>query len=517
MTIYTSLALGLSLAIAGWQMPRVIARTRWHWSPLLLLDSAMPLAFFCLLATLGARPLFGGFITFAIGSAYAYADRSKKTVLAEPIVFTDVFQAFDIFRHPGLALPFPHKGRIAAGVIAGLSVLVILFRAETPSWSWSPWPPLAVLALIYIGGWSLGGPLNRIMGCYLRRFPFLEDPSRDAATFGPFATLLAYGILARAERADRQERAGAGRVITASTTTQTSAQPPVVVIQCESFFDARRLHPDLAKLALPTIDQCRAAGHQWGHLSVPSWGANTVRTEFAVLTGLEQQALGLDRFNPYNCFASQPISSLAWKLRAEGYRTICLHPFDRTFYGRDRVLPNLGFETFIGEEAFVDAQRINGYVSDVECARVACEILSKETGPVFLFVITMENHGPWPQALPDASSLLPASLDVPASERGALEHYLRSIGNADLMLKKMTDYLGPSGVLAFYGDHLPSFPATFKQLGLQDTRSDYLIWRGGKADLDNGAPATDLQAHDLSAAILQAQQSSAGASSRRID
>ena len=506
MTICTSLVLGLSFAFAGWQMPRLIARTRWHWSPLLLLDSMMPLMLFSLVAASGARPLFAGFITFAIGSAYAYADRSKKTVLAEPIVFTDVFQAFDIFRHPGLALPFPHKGRIAAGVLAGLSVLVILFRAETASWSLSPWHPLMVIALIWIIGWSLGGPLNRIVGRALRRFPFSEDPCRDAAVIGPFATLLAYGILARAERSERQQKACVAPVSASPETIQTSAQAPVVVIQCESFFDARRLHPDLAQLSLPILDRCRATGFQWGHLSVPSWGANTVRTEFAVLTGLQQEALGMDRFNPYNRFVSQAISSLARQLRAQGYRTICLHPFDRTFYGRDRVLPNLGFETFIGEEAFVGAERINGYVSDVECARVACEILSKEKSPVFLFVITMENHGPWPQAPADANKLLPASLEVPAREGGALEHYVRSIGNADLMLEKMTRYLEPGGVLAFYGDHLPSFPATFNHLGLQDTRSDYLIWRGGQADSVRNTPAVDIHAHDLRAAIMEAQR-----------
>ncbi|MGH8460786.1 MAG: LTA synthase family protein [Stenotrophobium sp.] len=517
MTICTSLLLGLSFAFAGWQMPRIIARTCWNWSLLLLLDGAMPLMLFCLVATLGARPVFAGFITFAIGSAYAYADRSKKIVLAEPIVFTDVFQAFDIFRHPGLALPFPHKGRIAAGVAAGLTLLVILFRAEAPAWSWSLWPPLTVVALIMITGWTLSGPLNRIAGRYLRRFPFSEDPCCDAVTMGPFATLLAYGILARAERSGRQDKACAAPVIASRAKIQTSAKTPVVVIQCESFFDARRLHPDLAHLRLPTLDQCRTTSSQWGHLSVPSWGANTVRTEFAVLTGLEQQALGLDRFNPYNRFANRPISSLAWQLREQGYRTICLHPFDRSFYGRDRVLPNLGFETFIGEEAFVGAPRVNGYISDIECARVACEILSEEKNPVFLFVITMENHGPWPQAVAASNSLLPASLDVPLSERDALEHYLQSIGSADLMLKKITNYLEPGGLLAFYGDHLPSFPASFKHLGLQDTRSDYLIWRGGQAGLNNKPPAIDIHAHDLGAAILQAQQSSVMSSGRRPD
>jgi hypothetical protein len=507
MNIWMGFAIGLMLAIAGWLAPRAIARTRWNWSPLLLLDAAMPLALFSFIATAVARPIFAGIITCAIGAAYAYADRAKRKVLAEPIVFTDVFQAFDIFRHPGLALPFPHKGRIAVGVLLGLMFFVVLFRAEPAAWLWSAWPPIMDLGAIALAIWSLGGPLNHMAGRYLRRFPYIEDPYRDAAMFGPLATLLTYGILARAERPIHQARASINPLQPVKRSARISPKIPVTVIQCESFFDARRLHPDLARLPLATLDRCRATGTQWGRLSVPSWGANTVRTEFAVLTGLRQQALGLDRFNPYNRFADQPISSLAWRLRAQGYRTVCLHPFDRSFYGRNRVMPNLGFDVFIGEEAFTGAQRVNGYVADVEAARIACDILHEERGRVFLFVITMENHGPWAPMPAESASLLPASLNLPIGERSMLERYLQSIGNADLMLRQLAEKMEAGGVLAFYGDHLPSFPASFSRLGLHDTRSDYLVWRGGSPDKVSGAPnkrSLDISAHELSAVILQA-------------
>ena len=59
------------------------------------------------------------------------------------------------------------------------------------------------------------------------------------------------------------------------------------------------------------------------------------------------------------------MDTLAWRLRARGYRTVCLHPYDRTFYGRDVAMPNLGFDRFLGEEAFRDAPRLGRYVSDV--------------------------------------------------------------------------------------------------------------------------------------------------------
>ena len=403
-------------------------------------------------------------------------------------MFTDVFQAPDIFRHPELALPFPHKGRIAAGVLLGISFFILLFRWETMAWTWAGWHPLAALFAILATGWVMANPANRVLGHYLRTQRPTEDPFEDAARLGPFATLLAYGILARSERSTRQLAVARTHEGPSETSSRTKGLPPVVAIQCESFFDARRLHPQLASLNLPTLDTCRAQGVQWGRLSVPTWGANTVRTEFAVLSGLEQSALGLDRFNPYHRFARHPITSLAWKLKAQGYKTICLHPFDRNFYGRNFVLPNMGFDEFIGEEAFAEADRVNSYVTDMETARVGCEILARESGPVFLFVITMENHGPWPSLTSMEGSHVAGLPNLPADEREGLDRYLQSLENADKMLERFAHQLQPDGLLAFYGDHLPSFPGSFKRLGLSDMRSDYLVWRAGAP----GAAASSL-------------------------
>jgi len=56
------------------------------------------------------------------------------------------------------------------------------------------------------------------------------------------------------------------------------------------------------------------------------------------------------------------------------------------------------------------------------------------------------------------------------------------------------------GVLAFYGDHLPSFPAAFAALGFRDRDSDYVIW----SPQVNEGRRRDLAAHELQAAILDA-------------
>jgi hypothetical protein len=59
---------------------------------------------------------------------------------------------------------------------------------------------------------------------------------------------------------------------------------------------------------------------------------------------------------------------------------------------------------------------------------------------------------------------------------------------------------GKAGLCAFYGDHLPSFPAAFPALDFHEITSDYVIWQGNRGP---GA-RLDIPAHDLSAAILGA-------------
>ena len=80
-----------------------------------------------------------------------------------------------------------------------------------------------------------------------------------------------------------------------------------MLLQLESFCDPRRFG---LPRALPHWDALGAQALARGLLAVPGFGANTMRTEFVVLTGLDDAALGLDRLNPYFRFARAPVGSV---------------------------------------------------------------------------------------------------------------------------------------------------------------------------------------------------------------
>jgi phosphoglycerol transferase MdoB-like AlkP superfamily enzyme len=233
---------------------------------------------------------------------------------------------------------------------------------------------------------------------------------------------------------------------------------------------------------------------------VPAWGANTMRAEFAVLTGVPESDLGYDRFNPYYALARRPIESQVWRLRRAGYRTVCLHPFDRRFFRRDLAMPALGFERFLGRETLGGARR-PPYRADPEFADDILRIL-QESGPrTFIFAITMGNHGPWlPRGLPIDPAV--SGLFDPADVAGgaSLQRYLDGLRRSDEMLRVLLAGLAersPAALLAVYGDHLPSLGDAFAHFGFAESSSDYAIWPGA------GAPQRcDLAAHQLGRLIV---------------
>jgi len=301
-------------------------------------------------------------------------------------------------------------------------------------------------------------------------------------------------VIARAERPARQAEFAAPTVLRARTGLNT----PIILVQCESFFDVRRLSPAMPDL--PGFDACRTSGLS-GQLHVPGWGANTMRTEFAVLTGIPESALGYDRFNPYYGLARVPIESQVWRLRRAGYRTICLHPFDRRFFRRDLAMPALGIERFLGCETLGGARR-PPYQPDPELAGHILRTLDAEGPRTFIFAITMGNHGPW---LPEGPAIDPAVAGLldPAAVPGGpgLSRYLDGLRQSDEMLQLLRDGLerrGRPAVLGFYGDHLPSLGNAFAHFGFAEASSDYVVWSPGAAPPQR----RDISSHELGRIIV---------------
>ena len=497
MAISLATWLGLRRLVGAWPFgaqPSVPVST-------LLIDVFPCLAGFGLFLLPTGRPILAGLTVMCLGIGMGVADHVKRAVLAEPVVFADRSELIEVVRHPRLYLAFVGTGRMILATLAVLLAVVWVIDLEPPLW------PVGLIsaALLAVVSIVIGRllfiipssqPLCDRLARFYRRLDPSRDPAADAAQFGLLATCIIHATLARAERAERQKAAQA-RVWPA-----LPVNGPIVIVQGESFIDARRLDPALAD-HLPHFAKLQAEAVQHGKLSVPCWGANTIRSELAVLTGLSQDDIGLDRFNPYEHFARVPLPSLAHQARAAGYRTICIHPYDANFYYRDKVMPLLGFDEFIGIEGFSGAARNGPYVSDVAVAECVAQHV-REHGPrVLVFAITMENHGPWdkehdplpPALLPEGWSSLPDAAEV--------GRWLKHLQSTDAMIPILREAIagtGAPGWLIFYGDHQPSLNGAFRAPGADDRRSDYAIWGSAAPPGER----VDIAAEEIAGSLMKA-------------
>lgn len=488
--------LALVLSVAAWvELRRRVGAWRPGFARSALVLDFVPVGLGLLLFTMASsRPLLAAVVVSAAASGLALCDAVKRETLCEPVVFADRAELLELFRHPRLYLPFAGTSIVVGGAATIVGILALLAWLEPPLMQRSAVTAASEEIGAFLLGWAAFAipsipPLARWLSGLYQRWNIHNDPAIDMTRLGMLGCFVAHATIARAERTERQ------RTATSFLPDNLPRTGPVVVVQAESFMDLRRLDLGLGQAVQPAWGRLAQEACQVGRFAVPAWGANTVRTEFAVLSGLPEAELGLDRFNPYESFADGTPQSLANLARRAGYRTVCVHPFDFSFYRRSSLLPSLGFDRMIGPEAFSERVPPGKWVPDVALGPVIAAVLAEPGPPAFVFVITMGSHGPWlagppHPAIPDALKTVPSAAQI--------GRYAVKLAAADALIPALQRVVaGSGGTLVYYGDHQPSLPGYLPSPACGGAATDYAIWQAGA---EPGA-RLDIEAHDLGAAL----------------
>lgn len=487
--------LGVSFAIEAVAIPR--PEPVWK-RPLgtVLIHVGLWSSLFTLGLSFVGRPWFAMAAMSAFFLLLMLINLAKCQSLREPFVFQDFEYFVDAVRHPRLYLPFLGWGKAALAVAAIVTAVYTGWRVETSLHDQMGW----VAFLSGVGGLGiLSAGLLKAGGMRpgLPTFNCVADIQR----LGWLTSLWSYGV------AEAKISAVHASPALLACRRIASTQPVIVAVQSESFFDPRRVFKGIRPEVLEQFDIMKGESWLSGPLEVPAWGANTVRTEFAFLTGLGESQLGVHKFNPYRKL-SVPTPTLASLLKEEGYRTMCIHPYPASFYKRDKIYPLLGFDEFIDIDQFGGAQRSGPFVSDLAVAEKLAAIL-KDTAkqPIFLFVITMENHGPLHLERVSQEDVDRYHCTPPPEGCEDLTVYLRHLVNAGKMvesLRRTLNSLSGDAWLIWFGDHVPIMPTVYSRLGQPDGRTEYVIWRkGGMHSVSSDKP---LRVEDLASVLLHGQQ-----------
>jgi len=456
------------------------------------------LSLFSVACLLSQRLYFAITLVVVLHGVLIAVNYTKFTALKEPFILQDFEYFTDALRHPQLYIPFFGVIKTCLLLTAGAAAIGLFFWLEAPLYrqanaGWQG--PIVILAVAFVAA----------MSAWIIRPRLSLDPLKDVQATGLIALLHSH----LAEYWLSRKRTFAEPAAQWPQFDPGNPRPHLVMVQSESFFDPRPCYPFIKPSVLKNWDECCTVAAASGQLSVPAWGANTVRTEAAILTGLSQAMLGIYQYNPYRRLAKRPVHSLASHLRAQGYKTICVHPYPAQFYLRDRVMPALGFDQFIDISEFDHGDRSGQYVGDQAVADKVTALLAAAEEPVFIFVITMENHGPLHLEKPDPELETDAYRAPPAGPLQDLTAYLRHLKNADQMLAQITSAVQATdrgGSLCWYGDHVPIMSDVYRHFGEPEATTPWLIWSTGteqKARVLERTNVPPLRAESLSEHWLQ--------------
>lgn len=443
------------------------------------------------------RPWFATANVLAWQLLIVLISNAKFHALREPFIYQDFEYFVDAIKHPRLYLPFLGVWRALIAAIAFIVAVTLGLMLETPVDQSGGIAAYASASTALF----LVAVLLCVFGAR-QSMAVTHEPAEDVRVLGLIASMWRY-------RADERVPFDVTRLphrLDIGDAAVSGKRPNIVAIQSESFFDARRLCDTMRPSLFTHWDRAQRGASARGRIQVAAWGANTVRTEFSFLSALEPELLGVHRFNPYRKLAHLDVATLASRLKAQGYRTICVHPYPATFYMRHVVFPKLGFDEFVDIGGFADAEKAGPYVGDIAVGKKIESLLQGTSESLFIFAITMENHGPlhWEQITSDETrALFTEPLPANCEE---LAVYARHLANADTMLGWVMDAMNRAKTphwLCQYGDHVPIMPRVYGAMGEPDGTTDYVIWANEAARTTAADVAREVRVSDLAELLVR--------------
>ncbi len=246
-------------------------------------------------------------------------------------------------------------------------------------------------------------------------------------------------------------------------TESVNKNPNIIVIMNESYADTRLTH-DYVNFEDDPFKVLNNLGGNMdrGNLIVSVYGGGTSNTEFEFLTGFNMANLPLSS-NAYQQYVYRETDSMVSLLKDNNYECIALHPFERSFWNRDKVYPLLGFDKFYSMESFDNPEVKKHYISDDDVYKKIVQQYEEKSQdkPLFCFAVTMENHKPYDDRNIDYK-LNTGDKVLTNEQLLELKNHTQGVKDANLMLKSLIEYFNDKEdptIIVMYGDHQPSLSA----------------------------------------------------------
>ena len=243
----------------------------------------------------------------------------------------------------------------------------------------------------------------------------------------------------------------------------TGPLPDIVLLLQESTMDPR-MFKGLDYSTLPTLEMFRSPyATEQGPLRVHTYGGGTWRSEFSALTGLSS-----DDFTPLagSVFYSAVFhvqDSLFRRLKAAGYTVVVVSPFVEGAYNSGTAYRTLGADEVFHPSDFgypCDPRKNLWKIRTADIIELVKKAMAKYDGPVAVYALTMQEHGPYPGSEvknPKLKSL--AGFGAKNEELPNLESYVQRIEDASgpvVEFDRWVQERDKPTVMVRFGDHQPA-------------------------------------------------------------
>jgi uncharacterized protein HI_0275 len=203
-------------------------------------------------------------------------------------------------------------------------------------------------------------------------------------------------------------------------------------------------------------------------LRVHTFAGATWKSEFAFLAGVPSTDFGALASGVFYSVVPHLQSGLVKNLKAQGYFCVALSPFTKGNYNAKSAYDHFGFDLMLQPQDLGYPAPISKNLWDIsseEMMKYTRMILEKQhpalenvDQPMFVYVLTMREHGPYELGMENTFNLQMPNLG--AKSISALNDYTQRIVALNDAIEGMNNYLHERKkpfVLGYFGDHQVAF------------------------------------------------------------
>lgn len=449
----------------------------WYWldqnTSLLILTTTLVIAIYGIGYSLTNHGLFTIGVVFLSFIIFGITDYLKRTVAGEPLYPADLAMVTKVDTLLGYLNGIsPLMIFVILGITIVLLVLLFIFIQSTKL-SWKSRVILLIFSLAYVLCFVnyektfMREPVKSI--AQLEKWNQISNYNMNGTIIG-FISNLQNDIM---EKPDKYSQEIIQNIIDEKkekliNNQNTSFEKPnVVVIVDESFSDPLQLSQlSFSEDPIPTVRYYQSQGSS-GYLLSPFKGGSTANVEFEFLTSLSnsfltkgsvpfQQSLSIKKNFP----------SIVSYFNKLGYETVAIHPNNKSFYKRNQVYPNIGFQQFIGVDDLTYTERIANqlFISDESVFNELIKIIETNPDPSFVYGLTIQNHLPIEEGKFGLNNI--TVKDSTGERIEELETYVQGLKLTDEYLRNFMEKierLDEPTIVIFFGDHLVNFESKVHQ------------------------------------------------------